>query len=144
MTVDVSVYGNDFTDSQIEIWYYTEPTVKGINKDSTPRNLEEPILIDTDFHWDKNDFNRFNKYGNITCRFTQGDHVVITQGKMERDPLGTVNPETGDLPTKIMCPSPKMSRNGKATLDVSVNGQDYFGGIGFEFTDALDLYRLTP
>ena len=30
MTIDASVYGNDFTDNNIELYYYEEPAYNGL------------------------------------------------------------------------------------------------------------------
>jgi hypothetical protein len=53
---EVSVYGDNFTENKIPVHYFKHPDFKSINRSSSPSNLVQPLLIDTDFHWDNNDF----------------------------------------------------------------------------------------
>lgn len=39
MSVEVSVYGNTFTENEIEVFYIYDPEYKTINRDSVPRNM---------------------------------------------------------------------------------------------------------
>ena len=113
-TVDVSVYGGQFTDNKIEVYYIYDPEYLSINRQSVPRNLQVPLLIETNFHWDNNNPELFFKYANFTCKSTVGDEVKITQGRMESLPIGTGygDGETVVLPTHIICPSAKMTKSG--------------------------------
>jgi len=70
MNVEVSVYGNSFTENEIPVYYIYDPEYKTLNRESVPRNLQVPLLIGTDFFWDRNDKEMFHKYSNFTCRFT--------------------------------------------------------------------------
>lgn len=139
MTVDVSVYGSSFTDNGIEVYYIYQPEYKSLNRDSVPRNLQVPLLIETDFHWQNNDYELFAKHSNFTCRFTVGNRTVVTLGRMEKMPLGasySSNGEEGPLPDYVVCPSPKVPSAGKGKLEISANGVDYEGnGFSFEFED---------
>lgn len=40
INVDASVYGNDFTDSTVQIWYYEELQYLGLSADESPANVE--------------------------------------------------------------------------------------------------------
>ena len=148
MTVEVSVYGSSYTDNDIEVYYIYDPEYKKLNRNSVLRNMQVPILIDTNFHWDRNDKEMFRKFANFTCRWTLGDEVITTQGRMETLPLGSSysrNGETAPLPDHIVCPSAKMKGIGSGKLDVSANGVDYEGaGFPFEFEEAGDVYRIAP
>ena len=73
MTVEVSVYGSSFTDNDIEVYYIYDPEYKKVNRNSVPRNLQVPLIIETDFHWENNDKEMFAKYSNFTCKFTLGN-----------------------------------------------------------------------
>ena len=73
MTVEVSVYGSSYTENGIEVHYIYDPEYKSVNRNAIPRNLEVPLLIDTNFYWDNNDKEMFQKHANFTCRFTLGD-----------------------------------------------------------------------
>jgi hypothetical protein len=83
MTVEVAVYEDIFTYNQIEVFYYLDPVFISLNKNSVPNNFAHLLYIDTDFHWDTNDFDKFNNHGNFTCKFTVGDEVVYTKARME-------------------------------------------------------------
>ena len=55
MTVETSVYENNFTENEIEVYYIYDPDYKSINRNSVPANLQVPLIIETDFHWNNND-----------------------------------------------------------------------------------------
>ena len=78
MTVEVSVYNALYTSNEIEVHYIYDPEYKKLNRDNVPRNMQFPLIVTTDFHWDKNDKELFQKYSNFTCRFTLGEEVVVT------------------------------------------------------------------
>ena len=147
MTVDVSVYGGSFTDNEMEVYYIFDPEYISINRNSVPKNIQVPLLIETNFFWQNNDPDRFYKYANFTCKFTVGDEVKVTQGRMEKVPLGSFyTADTKEnLPTHIICPSAKTNGKGVGRLQISPNGVDYTGeGFTFEFTDPADIYRIAP
>ena len=148
MTVEVSVYGDDFTENDIEVYYIYEPEYKKVNRNSVPRNIQVPLLIETNFFWQNNNIEMFTKYANFTCRFTLNDIQVVTLGRMETLPLGSSyakNGEKSPLPDHVVCPSAKLPISGLGKLDVSANGVDYDGaGFPFEFQDPSDVYRIAP
>lgn len=78
MTVEVSVYGDSYTDNEIEVYYIYDPEYKKVNRNSVPRNMQVPLLIETNFFWERNDREMFRKFANFTCRFTLNQDVVIT------------------------------------------------------------------
>jgi hypothetical protein len=92
-TVDVSVYGNQFTENNIEVYYIFDPEFISINRNSVPNNLQVPIIVKTNFHWDRNKYEMFAEYGNFTCRYIIGEgsdaQTMVTQGRMETLPLGS-------------------------------------------------------
>lgn len=69
---------------------------------------------------------------------------------MEKLPLGSkynnIEFEDSDatLPSHLMCPTPKTHTHGQGKLNLSVNGQDAHGNFAFQFTEQLDLLRVTP
>lgn len=73
MTVEVSVYGSSFTENEIEVHYIYDPEYRKINRNSVPRNMQIPLLIETEFFWNNNNREMFAKHSNFTCRFTLGD-----------------------------------------------------------------------
>jgi len=149
-TVEASVYNHEFTENNIEVWYIFDPWFKQVSRNQSPKNLALPVLVETEFYWDKNDYDRFSRYGNFTCRFTVGDQVYVTDARMETMPFGSRydNDELPDgqkkLPTHVLCASPRVSKAGQGKLDISPNGQDYTGNFKYSFTDQVDVYRLSP
>lgn len=86
MNIDASVYGNGFTENNVEIWYYEEPDYQGLNTDESPANTESPLYIKTDFK--SNPLDRLDKYSNFTCRFKADDgRIMYTKGHMVRYPI---------------------------------------------------------
>lgn len=69
--------------------------------------MEKPVFTKTDFKWNSNDVDKFNKYGNFTCRYSSldGKKIIYTKARMEFYPLG--NQEEGAKPTHVKCQSPK-------------------------------------
>lgn len=70
---------------------------------------------------------------------------------MEQLPLGSKydshnKDEVADenLPTHMLCPNPHLDHTGKGKLDLSVNGLDFHGNFAFEFSEPLDVYRISP
>lgn len=131
----MSVYENNFTENDIEVFYIYDPEYKSINRNSVPGNMQVPLIVETDFHWNNNDKEMFRKHSNFTCRFTLGTKVVVTHGRMETLPLGSSyakNGEASPLPDHIVCPSAKMAAHGAGKMEISANGVDY-DGVGFPF-----------
>jgi cytochrome c1 len=59
-----------FQQNGIKLYYFVEFTFKSISSQFAYNNEEKPLMIDTDFKWDKgNDFAVFRKNANLTCRF---------------------------------------------------------------------------
>ena len=142
LEVEVSVFGDKFTDNNIQVFYYDEPDFRNLNTGGVPANGQDPILIETDFKLDRNPKALLDEYANYTCRFhsrAQGK-TIYTQGE------ATSHPYVFDAPpTHVRCHSPiwKLPEGAEAEdvqLDVSANGFDYSGGFQFRFTDNLEVY----
>lgn len=52
----------DYTPNGINLYYFTELSFANVSTSFAYANEEKPILISTDFKWDKNDFTIFRKY----------------------------------------------------------------------------------
>ena len=123
MVIESSVTGGStFTENGIEIWYYETPDVISLNTNGAPINQQKSILVQTDFKWKSNDFDKLKKYGNFSCRFSSrdGKRVAYTKARMEVYPYG--NPDDQALPTHYRCQNPSWTVPEEARLDVSVNG----------------------
>ena len=145
MTVEACVYGNEFTENNIEIWYYDDPIYEDVSEPGNPGNDDKPLYIKTDFKWDVNDLKKFKKYGNFTCRFTSedGKRVAYTKAQMAKYPIEFEDDKT--KPTHTRCKAPKWPYPAEPVkLDVSVNGQDFSGNLKYQIFDPLDLYRIAP
>lgn len=106
--------------------------------------------MQTEFFWDKNDYNRFQRYSNFTCRFTMGGEHYVTAGRMETMPFGSryendeLPAQKQILPTHVLCASPRVNNPGTASMDISINGYDYSGNFKYTFTPPVDVYRVSP
>ena len=143
MTIDASVYGDDFTDSNVEVYYYEDPEYGAINTNESPENVEKPLFIKTDFK--TNDMNRLEKLGNFTCRFKNedGSKVYYTKAKMVHYPHAQ-----GGKKDHVHCKTPKWDLGEKdkewIKVDVAVNGQNFLGNIDFLITQILKIHRTVP
>ena len=93
MVIEASVQVNSYTENNIEIWYFEQPDFLSMNIQGTPANQEKPIFTKTNFKWNVNDIDKFNKYGNFSCRFSSldGKKVLYTKARMEIYPLGAAD-----------------------------------------------------
>ena len=69
LDLEVSVYGDQFTDNNVQVYYYEEPDFKKATPRGVPANGQDPILVETDFKLDQNDKKILYEYSNFTCRF---------------------------------------------------------------------------
>jgi hypothetical protein len=117
-TVEATVYNNQFTNNNIEVWYIFDPLFKAISRNSTPINLSLPILVTTEFYWESNNYDRFVKYSNFTCRFTVGNQTYVTSARMETMPFGSryendaLTSDKRILPNHVLCASPRVATPG--------------------------------
>lgn len=52
--VELTLVGDHYTDNKIAIHYMKDPVYGSVSRDSVPSNLNQPILIDANFHWNVN------------------------------------------------------------------------------------------
>lgn len=145
MVIEASVTGGlGFTENGLDIWYYDQIEVYSLSVYGAPTNQEKTVFVKTDFKWNTNDVEKFKKYGIFTCRFSSrdGQRVVVTKGKMEVYPVGSF--EDNIKPTHIRCTNPQWTQQEEVKLDVSVNGQEYFGDFPFTFYEGIDILRIAP
>ncbi len=69
LDVEVSVFGNDYTDNDIQVFYYDKPTYTQPSPAGVPANGQDPILIPTDFKLQTNSLEMLKEHGNYSCRF---------------------------------------------------------------------------
>ena len=78
MYIDATVIGDEFTENEVELFYYSDPTLKGSNIIESPSNIQSQLLIPVDFG--ANDMNRIDRYATPTCKFTYGAKEQSTEG----------------------------------------------------------------
>lgn len=151
--VEVSVYGDDYTNNNATIFYFLEPDYSDPRPPQVAANGNETMLIPTNFHTNAtdprnpvNDEEIFDKYGNATCRFKSlSGKTVVTQGFMLHYPL-----KEGKFLNHIHCPSPVWDMpegvdTENVVMDISVNGgADYSGAKVVKVTEKLAIYRIYP
>jgi hypothetical protein len=102
-----------------------------------PANLEAQLIIRADFG--SNDKSRLARYATPTCRFTSGSKVEVTDGQLVRYPFTTSRDPS--LINSFHCKTPKWHLDGvdteHATLELSLNGQNYVGSVDFAFIRPL-------
>ena len=69
--IDATVIkADEFTDSDVELFYYQNPVFTKSNIVESPGNIQSHIIVPADFK--KNDMARIVKHATPTCRFTYG------------------------------------------------------------------------
>jgi hypothetical protein len=123
----MTLVGDHFTDNRISVIYSKDPQYKTVMPATVPQNLDQQILIETNFYWSVNNIRQFLHFSNFTCMFQVGDETQVTLGRMETLPLGALydTDTSNDKPTHVSCSTPETHNSGKGTLKVSINGQDY-------------------
>lgn len=66
---ELTLVGNIFTENKIPLFYHRDPEYTTPSRDSVPKNLNQPLIIDTDFHWGVNNVDHFLEHSNFTCLF---------------------------------------------------------------------------
>jgi hypothetical protein len=145
MAIEASVTGGlGYTENGLEIWYYEQPDVISLSVNGAPTNQQKAVFVKTDFKWNVNELEKIKQYGNFSCRFTSrdGKRVAFTKGRLETLPLGTLDENA--KPTHIRCQNPLWSVAEEVRLDVTLNGQEFYGDFTFTFYEGIDLYRVAP
>ena len=151
--VEVSVYGDDFTDNGVPIKYFGEPIYGDPVPNQAAANGGEVIVIPTNFKTNEtdpknpeNDEKIFRNYGNATCRFSSlNGTYVITKGSFEHYPL-----KESESYNSIICVSPEWPlkegvEEETLILDMSVNGgADFSGAKIFKITERIEIFRIYP
>jgi hypothetical protein len=110
----------------------------------SPANLQSQVLVFVDFR--ENIIPRLLKYATPTCRFVYNQKVSYSPGRIVQYPFtADRNIQTANA---IHCRTPAWILDGeepeKATLDVSLNGQNYLGNVEFTFLRKLLVHRDVP
>lgn len=68
--VDATVQGNEFTENEVELFYYADPTISTPLINESPSNIQSQVLIPTDFAG--NNMEVLDRYATPTCKFIYG------------------------------------------------------------------------
>ena len=145
INVEVSVFNDKFTQNHIKVFYYDDPTFKGVIPSTAPANTQSPLMIETDFKFKKNNAEVLLEYSEFKCRFRSqdGKEEIFTQGQAITYPF-----KVGADPTHIKCNTPVWPLNGRTServkFDVTTNGNNYYGNFDFVFTDKMEILRVSP
>jgi len=76
--IEMTLVGDHFTDNRISVMYTQFPDYLSVMPSSVPQNLDQQVLIATDFHWSVNNVRKFLAFSNFTCMFQVGDETQVT------------------------------------------------------------------
>ena len=167
--VEVSVYNDDFTNNNVTIFYYDEPTIINdlhatkvsnetfTEKDkkeldsvlihSMPCNVDTFIPIPVDSSNILKYFSQIDPFTNYTCKYeTYNDDdddsdmkVKVTNGVYTSYPVNT------NRKNLFLCQSPKWYNVGPSKVRISLNGYDYSdSAFIMNFTDPISLMKVEP
>jgi len=74
--IDATVQGNEFTENEVELFYYADPIISDPLINEAPGNIQAQVLIPTDFAG--NNMEVLDRYATPTCRYTYGEKVEVT------------------------------------------------------------------
>jgi len=142
--IDATVIGEEFTENEVELFYYEDPALTGANVAEAPSNIRSQLLIHTDFKG--NDRARLVRYATPKCRFASGSKVLETGGQLVAYPF--TGSKNASLINSVHCKTPRWQLDGEqaesVTLSVSLNGQNYVGSLDFTFLRDLKVHRDVP
>lgn len=85
MYIDALVWGDQFTQNQVEMFYYEDPQFRSSNIAESPANLQSQLLLTVDFK--NNDLSRLLRLGDTKCRFTAGGKQYVEEGQLVAYPF---------------------------------------------------------
>jgi len=146
MTVQIRNPDGEYDPNDIYIYYYKEPTVQKQSAEFSYINEDKMIIFNVDFGWGtENKHDVFRDNANLTCRFSSsknGSGIIYTDAFMETSPMGSMKLKS--YPDQIRCRSPIWESPEQIKLDVSINGQNYYGDFPFTMVDPISTLRLSP
>lgn len=144
MYIDALVWGDQFTQNQVEVFYYEDPSLISSNIAESPANLQSQLLLTVNFK--NNDLGRLLRLADAKCRFTAGSKVFTEEAQLVAYPF--TQSRDPNLINTIHCKTPRWQLDAdqaeQAQLDVSLNGQQWFGNYAFTFTKEMHVHRDIP
>ena len=144
--VEISIYGDTYTDNNLALQYYEEPEVGPINSDNSsftfhinsanvaivPVTMNVPPQITEE---------AFLKKLDPACQYSLNKEVYIITGNLINYPLPNSNDNYG---LAIACPTPVFSSSGQGTVSVSINGENFVGSQPITVKDELSIASISP
>jgi hypothetical protein len=145
ITIDATVIGDEYTQNDVQLYYYQDPIVTKPNIVEAPANLQAQLIVGADFGAQNKA--RLVQHATPKCRFTFGQKQAVTEASLLRYPFTAASD-----PNKINafhCKTPQWTLDGlepeQALLEVSLNGgQNYVGALSFTFVRPLRIHRDVP
>ena len=160
-SVEVSVYNDDFTNNNITMFYYDEPTVipnlwaasvimdtklkemlSEVTISSMPANLDTFIAIPVDSGNIITSLKRIEAYSITSCKFENKlDSTIfkITPG------LLTSIPQKSNKYNVFLCQSPRWENIGDFKVMISMNSHDFSAQYwSLTFTDPIKIIKIEP
>jgi hypothetical protein len=144
-SVSVMDPNGDFSGNNIGLHYYRDPQILNSSSAFAFANEDKPLVLSANFYWGQgNDLETMKKHGNFSCRFaskSDSSRVVFTPAVLEAAPLGI---QQTSEPNQIRCRTPQWGFADEASLDVTLNGQDFLGGFSMSFLEPLTVEGIWP
>ena len=161
--VEVAIYNDDFTNNQVNVFYYEDPTIikdvdsssaEGLHLtpyskaalkdsliDSIPCNLDTFIPIPVDGSEIERHLDEINKYAKYTCMYEVNGKKKMTDGVYTKFPLNNT------VHNLFLCQSPKFINevSDSAKIRISLNGYDFSDDFySIALTDPVNIYKIVP
>lgn len=78
--IDALVWGDQFTENQVTVQYYDEPTLIRANIDESPANIQSQLLLTINFK--NNDMSAIVRSGDSKCLFCRGERPKDPHAKL--------------------------------------------------------------
>lgn len=87
VAIEVSMFSDQYTTNNIQLYYIREPGITLINEAEAPAN--NPLDLFFDVKIDSDDLENIKRHHNAKCRFTSNDgkKVYFTEAMLIRYPL---------------------------------------------------------
>jgi hypothetical protein len=133
-----------YTPNDIDLYYYKEPEVSNLSAQYAFSNEEKPLIFTANFFWGTgNNYKIFKMWANLTCKFSDDNSFqVVTEALFETSPIGQFKKD--NLPNQIRCRTPQWNKTDNVKVELSVNGQDYFGNFQMKFVEKLLIHKISP
>lgn len=152
INVEVSVYGDKFTDNNVQVNYFQQPTVG--RADLTIGNetasytfhanslgsIFVPITLQVPQGTKEEDFLRRTR---ILCKYNIAGQEVITEGKLVQYPF-PVAVDVSSTKVSVECTLPALDKPGNGTVSIALNGVNFVGKLPVTVIPQLNINVINP